>query len=119
MAGVPRLDLVHKAIGAGSLGQIQWKDSALRRLRDDEEMVSFTASGIRSELRAFVLQGNSLTVRNETRAEWLEDYPDDPHWYRAILPVAEFPKGLFVEVKLVDDADDDPWVEIVSVHRQL
>ena len=30
MAGPPRLDLVHKAICAGSLGQIQWKDAALR-----------------------------------------------------------------------------------------
>jgi len=118
MAG-PRLDLVHKAISSGTLGHIQWKDSAVRRLLDDPQMQGFTPMGVRQLLQGFVLAGNSLDTREEKRAEQLEECPDDPYWYRAIIPVADFPKGLFVELKLIDDDENEPWVEIVSAHQQL
>jgi hypothetical protein len=118
MAPSARLDLVHKAICSGILGHIQWQDSAARRVRNDPDLEGFTPEGIRAELRQFVLDGHSLDVRQETRAEYLEENPDDPCWYRAIIPVSGLPKGLFVEVKLVDDDSEEPWVEIVSAHRQ-
>jgi hypothetical protein len=114
-----QLDLVHKAICSGVFGHIQLKESAERLVRDDPDLGGLTPSGIRALLRKFVLDGNSLTVREETRAEYLEENPDDPYWYRAIIPIPGLPRGLFVEVKIVDDDPAEPWVEIVSAHRQL
>jgi hypothetical protein len=118
MAASDRLDLVHKAIRPGIYGHIQWKDAAARLVRDDPGMHGLTPEGIRALLRQYVLDGHSLAVRRETRAEYLEDDPDDPFWYRAVLPVAGFPRGVFVEVKLIDDDEEEPWVEIVSAHAQ-
>ena len=79
-------------------------------------MKGLTPEGIRSLLRQFVRDGNALTIRQETREEYLQEHPDDPYWYRAIIPAQDFPLGLFVEVRLVDDDPTDPWVEIVSAH---
>lgn len=120
MASSPRLDLVHKAILAGVLGNIEWKDSAIRLMQDDPEMRGFTSHGVRLLLREFVNTGNSLSVRQERRAEWVEDRPDHPYWYRAILPVPEFSQGLLVEAILLDhEEEEDPFIQIVHAHRQL
>ncbi len=119
MADSARLDLVHLAIRSGFLGHIQWKDSAARLVRADPDLLGLTPEGIRDLLRQFVLDGNSLTERRETRREYLDANPDDPFWYRAVVPVPGLPGGLFVEVKLVDDDPVEPWVEIVSAHRQI
>jgi hypothetical protein len=118
MATAAQLDLVHQAIRSGVLGQIQWKDAAARLVRDDADLEGFTPEGIRALLRQYVLAGHTLAVREETRKEYLEANPEDPYWYRAILPVPGLPRGLFVEVKLIDDDPLEPWVEIVSAHRQ-
>jgi hypothetical protein len=118
MAPSPRPDLVLKAILAGTLGHIQIKPSVYREIRDDPDLAPYSPAGIKEILRSFVMGGQDLEVRQETRKEWLEDCPDDPWWYRAVIPVPGFPKGLFQEVKLIDDDENDPWVEIVSVHRQ-
>jgi hypothetical protein len=116
MARVPRLDLVHKAIKAEIYGQIEWKDAAARLVRRDPEMNGLTPEGIRAELRQFVLGGGSLEVRTETRAEYLVEDPDDPFWYKGVFPITGFPKPLFVEVKLLDDDEQEPWVLVVSSH---
>jgi hypothetical protein len=118
MAPSPQLNLVQKAIRSGIYGHIQWKDSAARLVRDDPDLAGMTPEGIRTLLRQYVLDGNTLTTRQETRQEYLEGTPDDPFWYRAVIPVSELPRGLFVEVRLIDDDPDEPWVEIVSAHQQ-
>src|ERR1700681_2132057 len=99
MADSHQLDLVHKAICSGVLGHIQWKDSAARLVRDDPDLQALTPEGIRALLREFVLDRKALQVRKEKRSEYLRDNPDDPFWYRAIIDVPGFPRGLFVEVK--------------------
>lgn len=118
MPTAPRLDLVHKAITAGMYGNIEFKESAYRQLRDDSEMQGFTPQGIRALLRDHVRAGNVLDIRSETRTEKLAEDPDDPYWYRAVLPVPAFPKGLFLEIKLIDADEVEPFVQIVSVHQQ-
>jgi hypothetical protein len=120
MMSVPRLDLVHLAIRSGVLGHIQWKPAAERLANDDPDLhgIGIAAHHVRVMLREFVLDGNSLDACMETRAEYLAENPDDPCWYRAVIPVAGLPHGLFVEVRLVDDDPKEPWVEIVSAHRQ-
>jgi hypothetical protein len=72
--------------------------------------------GVRLLLREFVGRGNTLDERNEVRQEWLQEFPDDPYWYRAVIPLFPFPRGLFVELKLIDDDEEEPFVQIVSVH---
>ena len=119
MASPARLDLVHKAVCSGVFGHIQWKNSAARLMRDDPRMTGLTPEGIRHLLRQFVQGGNALTVREETRTEYLEEDSDNPYWYRALFPVPGLAHGLFVEVKLVEDDEKEPWVEIVSVHPHL
>ena len=100
------LDLVHKTICSGILGHIQWKDSAAQRVRNDEELCGLSPEGIRALLRDFVLtNGGSLELRLETRAEYAEE---SPFWYRAIIDVPGLPRGLFLEVILVDDDSDEP-----------
>src|SRR5262245_6947754 len=113
MASKARLDLVHRAICAGYRGQIEWKDRCLQRFRDDAEMKSFTERGIKDALCDFVRQGGQLQARPETDQDWLAEHPDNPWWYFAVLPVDEFPHGLFVKVKLLweeGDSEDDAFV---------
>ena len=79
-------------------------------------MNGLSPEGVRALLREYVrLNRGILSLRNETRAEILTDDPDDPFWYRAVFPVPDFPKELFVEVKWIDDDEHDPWVRIVSL----
>jgi hypothetical protein len=118
MSAPTRLSLVQKAIRSGWRGHIEWKDAAARLVRDDPELLGLTPEGIKDLLRQFVLNGNSLKEREETRQEYLQEDPDNPFWYRALIPVPGLPHGLFVEVKLIDDDPEEPWVQIVSAHRQ-
>src|SRR5262249_8602389 len=120
MPGPPRLDLVHKAIRAGTLGNIEWEPSALQRMLEDPTMEGVTAFGVRLLLREFVSQGSCLDVRDQKSEQHLEERPEHPYWYRAIIPVPQFPKGLFVETILIDpEEEEEPFVQIVSAHRQL
>ncbi len=117
---LPRLDLVHLAIRSGLMGHIQWKPAAECLANDDPELhgIGISAHHIRLMLHDFVLNGNSLVHRVETRAEFVAENPDAPYWYRAVIPVAGLPRGLFIELRLVDDDPQEPWVELVSAHRQ-
>jgi hypothetical protein len=121
VADSSKLELVHKAIRSGvlGLGHIQWGESAGRLIRDDPDFGPLTLNGIRALLRQFVMSGKTLDIRRETRVEYLHDNPDDPFWYRAIIDVPGLAHGLFLEVKLIDDDPGEPWIEIVSAHRQL
>ena len=121
MPNPPRLDLVHKAICAGMLGNIEWEPEVLNRMLDNPAMKGFTALGVRLLLRKFVLnQGGSLDVRTQKSEQHLQERPEHPYWYRAIIPVPQFPKGLFVETILIDpEEEEEPFIQIVSVHRQL
>lgn len=116
MASEAQIDLVHKSISSGFFGHIQWKHSAADLVRRDPDLQGLTPEGIRELLRQFVLAGNKLQSRIETRQEYLEENPDDPFWYRALIAVAGIDQELFVEVRLIDDDADQPWVEIVSAH---
>jgi hypothetical protein len=119
MAPSHQLHLVHLAIRSGIYGHIQWQDAATRRVRGDKDMAGYTPEAIRALLRAFVLQGNTLTARQDTRPEYLAEHPDDPSWYRAVLPAPPLPKGMFVELRLIDNDPAEPWVEIVNAHPQV
>ena len=120
-----RPDLVHRAICAGTMGQIEWKQSAEERVRKDPRMKRFTPHGIRLYLHEWVLDHRgTIETREETDADWRAEYPDDPWWYFSIIllkeVVEELPDGVFVKMKLLDPEDDtDPWVQIISCHEQI
>lgn len=113
--GPTPLDLVHKAIAVGTYGNIQWKESAARLVRDDADMQGLAPGGIRVLLRNFVINSGRLTQRLERRTEYRMEHP---YWFAAVIPVPQFSKGLFVELILIDADENDPFVEIVSAHRQ-
>lgn len=116
MDDAEKLDLVHKAICSGILGHIQWKDSAAHRVRNDGDLCGLSPEGIRALLREFVMTNSGvLEARKETRPEYVDEFP---FWYRVIVDVPDLPRGLFLEILLVDDDPDEPWVEIVSAHLQ-
>src|SRR5438270_13874350 len=113
MTGLPRLDLVHKAIAAGGWGNIEWKPSAEALFLKNPRRQGLTPHGVRLQLHEFVLEGNVLSFRAETRLEKLEEQEgcaDHPYWYKAVLPTPEFPKGLIVEVLLLDPEEEDELV---------
>ncbi len=119
MANPARLDLVHKAICLGWKGHIQWKPQAYERVRDDPEMQGLTPERIKELLNVYCKGGGQLEVRHETREELLAQDPDNPYWYRALIPVTEgliCNKELFIELILLDDDEEEPWVEIVNSH---
>ena len=118
MPNAPRLDLVHKAICAGIFGNIEWKPDAYARVRADAAMQGVTPEAIRQTLREFVKEGGQLDIRHEIREEKRAEDPDNPYWYRAVIPLPEFAHGLFVELVLLDYDEQEPFVLIVNAHPQ-
>jgi len=114
--GANRLDLVHAAIRAGTLGHIEWKDEAFRLVLNDPALKRLHPNEIRRLLRQFVLDGGLLEARTETRPEFVRENPDHAWWYRANLSVPGFRDPLFLEVTIVSFDEDEPWVRIVSCH---
>ena len=86
-------------------------------------MQNFTEKGIKEDLWDFVRnKAGRCKEQNETATEWLEENPDGPFWYFAILPTPIFRRGLFVKMKLLwEEGDDeaDAFVQIVSIHEEL
>jgi hypothetical protein len=107
------LELVHRAIGSGIFGNIEWKDSARDLIRRNPEMNGLAPDVIRRLLHDFVQSGGRVDERPETRIEYQIEYSC---WYRALMPISGFPRPLFVELVLSDDDDAEPFVTIVSAH---
>lgn len=114
----PRPDLVEKAIAAS---QLQWNDKALRLLRSKSDLHGFTDLGVKQLLRDYICNhGGKCKERKETDEDWLDKHPDDPWWYFVVVPVPQFPKGLFVKMRLLweeGDLETDAYAEIIGVHE--
>ena len=52
----------------------------------------------------------------ENREGW-KDKRD--YWYHVIVPMAVFPKGLFVELELRNSDADYPEVNLVNAHEEI
>jgi hypothetical protein len=111
------LALVCKAIALGETtgGCCEWNEKAARRIRERPPCEGLTPEGVRQLLIEFVVrQGGKVIQVKERRAE----HPDRQFYYKAIVPVASFVHGLFVELVVTDDDDDYPSVAIVNAHEQ-
>ena len=110
------LELVKKAIllGRTVTGCFEWHDAVIRRLEKDPELLATKPAAIRQLAIEYAIVGGIISQVKEQRPE----YSDYDYYYKMIVPAAEFPQGLFVEMRL-DDADIDcPTVLLVTAHPQ-
>ncbi len=56
-----------------------------------------------------------MPPREDTNPGWSDKYDD---YDKAIIPVEDFPHGLFVEMRLTGDDPDVPVVTLVNAHTQ-
>ncbi len=109
------LALVNQALTSGLSNCVEWlNDRTAIRIRNDKELQGLTPEGIKAELLAFIAGGGSIQQVAETRPE----YSHYDYYYKAIVPVSGFPRGLFVEMILSDDDPDVPRVSLVNAHPQ-
>lgn len=111
------LGLVVRAITLGLEigGCCEWQDKAARRVRAKPPNQGLTPEGIKRLLCEFVA-GQSGEVQQV--AEKRREYLDRRFYYKTIVPVEGFVRGLFIEVVLVDDDPEYPVVAIVNAHEQ-
>lgn len=112
------LALVQKAVELGCRfqGYCEWAESAARRIREKPPCEGLTPEGIKALLGNFIANGGSLIQVPEKRQEKRDQ--GFHYYYKAIVPVSELQRGLFVELVLIDDDQDDPAVLIVSAREQ-
>lgn len=114
------LALVYKALALARsesgyvTGYVEWcDDRAAAVARSNLSDHGLTPEDIRCSTIDFVAVGGKIDQVPETRSGY-----DYPYYYKVILEVTGVPRGVFVEMRLVDDDEADPAVHIVSAHRQ-
>ena len=107
--------LVLRALTSGLSNCVFWKsDRTSLRVRNDPDLKGLTPEGLKRELLAFVAGGGEVMQVVETRGE----FRDYRYYYKAILPLTGFTRGVFVEMVLVDDDPDFPMLALVNAHPQ-
>src|SRR5437879_4311307 len=109
------LALVYKALASGLSNCVEWKDTRTsRRIRQDPELKLVSPNVIKEELLAHVARGGEIRQIPETRPE----YSHYRFYYKAVLQLGGFAKGLFVEFVLSNNDEDCPCVNLVNAHVQ-
>ena len=110
------LALVRLAVSmARTRGCCEWSDQEIARVRNQPPAPGITPEAIKWLLFEHVQSGGELLQVKEERENW-RDQRD--YWYKAIIPFEGLPRGLFVEIIMVDPDRDCPSVEIVNAHAQ-
>jgi hypothetical protein len=111
--------LVRKAIKLGRRfkGYCEWRESAARRIRERPFCQDLTPEGIKQLLGDYVIdaQGEVVQIEEKRDEKRQEGYG---FYYKVVIPVPGLPRGLFVELVLIDDDPSDPSVSIVNAHEQ-
>ncbi|MGC8639831.1 MAG: hypothetical protein ACP5XB_08160 [Isosphaeraceae bacterium] len=94
-------------------GFVEW-DGDQEMIAARADLGGLTPKAIRRMTIDFVRDGGRIDQRVEER----ENHLDFAFYYRVIVPAEGFPRGIFVELRLVDDDPGAPVVHIVSAHRQ-
>lgn len=95
-------------------GCCEWKEPSARRIREKPPCEGLTPEGIKELLLQHIEGSGELLQVREKRHE----YADHPYYYKAIIAVPGFVRGLFVELILTDVDADCPAVLIVNAHEQ-
>src|SRR5262245_43922459 len=111
-----QLRLVLEAVRSRTTYCVVWKDERLQnRVRRDASLLGLTPEGITDLLIEHVCEhGGQITQKRETRDHWrgLNDYV-----YEVLIPLAGFPRDLYIELVLSDPVDEEcPVAIIVSAH---
>jgi hypothetical protein len=110
------LALVIKALTSGLSNCVEWaSDRLIWRVRSDPRLCGLTPEGIKRELLNYIRAGGVVKQVEETRPEYQGLYR---YYYKAIIPVVGFPKGIFIEMVLQDGDPDVPSVSLVNAHPQ-
>jgi hypothetical protein len=111
-----QLDLVCLALRQGLGGGVEWIDDAtIARVRNNPANRGLTPEGIKQLVIQHVRKGGKVDQRQEERAPWRDRRE---FWYRVVLDLDEFPRGLFVEMELTIDDPDVPMVSLLNAHPQ-
>jgi hypothetical protein len=79
---------VVKAITCGTTGCCEWDVKSAKRLQRAQPLPGISPEGIRDLLCQYVLSGGTILQVMEKRPE----YSDRRFYYKAIVPVADWPK---------------------------
>ena len=114
------LSVVYKAFqmswGPGGYvsGFVDWGPKGYANTQRNLARLGLTPEGAWELAVDFVRQGGQITQRTEKRRE----YCDREYYYRVVFPFDGVPRGIFVELVVVQDDPDDPIVHIVNAHPQ-
>jgi hypothetical protein len=115
-ANPEQLALVQLAItNAQTTGCFEWIDEAVARMREEPPVAGLTPEDVRSRVYDHVMAGGLIDQRKEERSEY---WHRREYWYRVVVPCEGLPRGLFVEMELVDDDPEYPVVWILNAHPQ-
>jgi hypothetical protein len=116
MDGPEEYALVVKALICGLSNCVEWKDARTTlRIRDNPALRGLTPTAIKHETIAFVNGGGQVKQVVENRPDYKGQYD---FYYKVVLPLDDFPRGLFVEMVPVDEDPDCPCVALVNSHPQ-
>jgi hypothetical protein len=106
------LALVHKAIVLDLAGCFEWDEDVARRVLVQKDLGGLTLAGVCGEVRNKLRSGCECEQNLETRTGYNYRY-----FYDIVIDCPEYPKGLYVEMRLVIDDEDYPEVRIVNAHK--
>jgi hypothetical protein len=102
-------------LGCGVSNCVLWQGKALWRIRNDPDLCSFTPTEIKLRLIDYVKNGGKVSQVPEERDEYKYRYR---FYYKAIVPIEGFARGVFVEMRLSDCDPDYPVVSLVNADPQ-
>jgi hypothetical protein len=95
-------------------GYVEWSSRGHANTQRNLSHLGLTPEGAWELAVEFVRQGGQIVQCAQTRQE----YSDLEYYYKAVFPFDGLPRGVFVELILVQDDPDDPIVHIVNAHPQ-
>lgn len=108
--------LVVQALTCRLSNVVEWiNDKQANQVRSNPANRDLGPEEIKTLVRDHVRAHGSKSVeqRPETRPQWVGKRE---YWYRVIIPLEDFPTGLFVELELLDDDPEVPVVALLNAH---
>jgi hypothetical protein len=116
MSNPEELAMVVKAIKSGLGGCVEWHEREVDRIEVEMLRHGLTLPVIRKSLVQHVRNGGEVFQVKEER-ERRKDRRD--YYYKTFVPMPDlFPKGLFVEMEIVNTDPEFPEIRILNAHEQ-
>ncbi len=106
--------LVRAAILSRYTGDCEWVDDrTMIRVGNDPANQGLSPVAIKQMLQGWVAGGGTIACKPEDREHW-KNKREFVYW--AVIQAPGFPRGLFVELELLDPDPVDPRVVILNAH---